>query len=493
MAVATDLQKVVEDAAAYLYVWALKDIPQDLRDALKEARGRETSTPGQRVLDTILRNVEVADAEKNLVCQDTGIAVYYCRVGEGFPLHPARIYEALRDGTERATVEHPLRSNTVHTLTRENTGQNVGHRVPIVHWDFVSDWDGLDVKCVPKGSGSENMSFLKMCIPADGVAGIKRFVLDSIVGAGGKPCPPGIVGVGIGGSADYAMHLAKEAIARPVGTRNFDPEVARLEEELFELLNETGIGPMGLGGDVTVLQCHVEHADTHMTLNPVAVNYQCWAARRATAHIAADGAVQYDREASDMAEHRLTFPTDEAHIRELRAGDSVVVDGHILGIRDRTQIRMFDQGQRPQMDLSGALLLHTAPNVRKVGEGRYEKMCIGTTTSARMVRFTEPLGQDYGVRAICGKGGLPDEAIEPMGRLGMVYFAIVGGAAALETTQIEEIEEVEWEDLMPECLWKFRVKDFGPLTVGIDSHGTSLYRDVQEQAKKRLEALYARL
>jgi fumarate hydratase subunit alpha/L(+)-tartrate dehydratase alpha subunit len=169
--------------------------------------------------------------------------------------------------------------------------------VPIVHWDFVSGWDGLDVKCVPKGSGSENMSFLKMCVPADGVAGIKRFVLDSIVGAGGKPCPPGIVGVGIGGSADYAMHLAKEAIARPVGTRNPDSEVAKLEEELYDLLNETGIGPMGLGGDVTVLQCHVEHADTHMTLNPVAVNYQCWAARRATAHIAADGTIDYDREA----------------------------------------------------------------------------------------------------------------------------------------------------------------------------------------------------
>ncbi len=111
-------------------------------------------------------------------------------------------------------------------------------------------------------------------------------------------------------------------------------------------------------------------------------------------------------------------------------------------------------------------------------------MCIGTTTSARMVRFTEPLGRDYGVRAICGKGGLPDEAIEPMRRLGMVYFAIVGGAAALETTQIEEIEEVEWEDLMPECLWKFRVKDFGPLTVGIDSHGTSLYHDVQAEAMR---------
>jgi tartrate/fumarate subfamily iron-sulfur-dependent hydro-lyase alpha chain len=293
---AVGLEDAVAEAAAHLYVWALKDIPRDLRDALAAASERETSVAGIRVLETIRRNVAVADEQENLVCQDTGIAVYYCRVGERFPLHPAGIYRALKAGTERATVGHPLRSNTVHTLTRESTGANVGYRVPIVHWDFVPDWDGLDVKCVPKGSGSENMSFLKMLVPADGVNGIKRFVLESIVGAGGKPCPPGIVGVGIGGSADYAMHLAKEAIARPVGTRNPDPLVALLEDELYGLLNETGIGPMGLGGDVTVLQCHIEHADTHMTLNPVAVNYQCWAARRASAHISADGAVELDRE-----------------------------------------------------------------------------------------------------------------------------------------------------------------------------------------------------
>jgi tartrate/fumarate subfamily iron-sulfur-dependent hydro-lyase alpha chain len=291
-----DLYGTVEDAAAHLYVWSLKDIPQDLRDALVAARDRETSIPGRRVLETIVRNVEVADEQNNLVCQDTGIAVYTCRVGEGFPLHPARIQAALKAGTERATIEHPLRSNSVHTITRENTGPNTGYRLPIVHWEFIADWDGLDVKCVPKGSGSENMSFLKMCVPADGVKGIKQFVLESIVGAGGKPCPPGIVGVGVGGSADYAMYLAKQAIARPIGTRNQDPIVAQLEDELFELLNETGIGPMGLGGDVTVLNCHIEHADTHMTLNPVAVNYQCWAARRASAHIGADGEIDYDRE-----------------------------------------------------------------------------------------------------------------------------------------------------------------------------------------------------
>jgi L(+)-tartrate dehydratase beta subunit len=194
-----------------------------------------------------------------------------------------------------------------------------------------------------------------------------------------------------------------------------------------------------------------------------------------------------------MAEHRLTFPTTEEEIRKLRAGDLVTVDGHIIGIRDRSHIRIFDEGVEPPLELSGAFLLHTAPNVRKRDDGGYDPMCIGTTTSARMVRFTEGLGRDYGVRAICGKGGMPDDAIEPMRRYGMVYFALVGGAAALETTQIEEIEEVYWEELMPECLWKFRVKDFGPLWVGIDSHGGSMFHDVQEQASKNLEEILARL
>jgi L(+)-tartrate dehydratase beta subunit len=194
-----------------------------------------------------------------------------------------------------------------------------------------------------------------------------------------------------------------------------------------------------------------------------------------------------------MASHTLTFPiTDPAEILKLRAGDEVTVQGHIIGIRDRTQIRIFDQGLEPPMDLNGAFLLHTAPNVRKLADGSYEKICIGTTTSARMVRFTEPLGSQYGVRAICGKGGFPDQAIAPMQQLGMVYLAIVGGAAALETTQIEAIEDVAWEDLMPECLWRFRVKDFGPLTVGIDAHGNSLYHDVQTQAQTKLEEIIAR-
>src|SRR5438132_14002505 len=168
-----------------------------------------------------------------------------------------------------------------------------------------------------------------------------------------------------------------------------------------------------------------------------------------------------------MASHEVVFPIqDEAEILKLRAGDEVVVQGHVIGIRDRTQIRIFDQGVEPPMDLSGAFLLHTAPGVRKLGPGRYEKICIGTTTSARMVRFTEPLGEQYGVRAICGKGGFPDEAIEPMRKHGMVYFAIVGGAAALQTTQIEEIEQVAWGEVAPGAVSRVRGRHFARRTSG---------------------------
>jgi len=195
-----------------------------------------------------------------------------------------------------------------------------------------------------------------------------------------------------------------------------------------------------------------------------------------------------------VAHHEITFPTDEATIRELHAGDTVTIQGHIVGIRDATQIRIFDKGVEPPFSLSGAALLHTAPNVRKRDDGGYEPMCIGTTTSARMSRFTEGLIRDHGSRAIIGKGGLLPAALEPLREHGGVYLAIVGGAAALETTQIEEIERVEWEDLMPECLWLFRVRDFGPLIVGMDTHGESLYENVQVEARKRLEeSIYERL
>src|SRR6266496_3114983 len=190
-----------------------------------------------------------------------------------------------------------------------------------------------------------------------------------------------------------------------------------------------------------------------------------------------------------MADITLQTPLTEDVVRKLHLQDTVYINGHIYGIRDATQIRIFDEGVAPPADLTGSVCLHTAPGVRKLPDGRYEKICIGTTTSTRMDRFVPGLVEQYGVRAIVGKGGVLEGSIQAMQRAGAVYLAIVGGAAALETLQIEEIEQVWWEDLMPECLWKFRVKDFGPLIVAIDSHGNSLYRRIQDRAAERIAAL----
>jgi L(+)-tartrate dehydratase beta subunit len=190
-----------------------------------------------------------------------------------------------------------------------------------------------------------------------------------------------------------------------------------------------------------------------------------------------------------MAHHRLKTPLSEADIRALNLEDTVSIDGTIFGIRDATQIRIFDEGVAPPVDLTGSVCLHTAPGVRKRPDGSYEKLSIGTTTSTRMDRFVPGLVETYGVRAIVGKGGLLAGSIDAMQRTGAAYLAIVGGAAALETMQIEEIEQVWWEDLMPECFWKFRVKDFGPLIVAIDAHGNSLYKRIEDRAAARIAAL----
>ncbi len=189
----------------------------------------------------------------------------------------------------------------------------------------------------------------------------------------------------------------------------------------------------------------------------------------------------------------LRPPLEEAVVRELRAGDTVTVDGPVYGLRDATLVRIFDQGQPPPVDLRGAVVLHTAPNVARAADGGYLPLSVGTTTSMRMDRFTRPLLERYGVRAIVGKGGLSADSLAGLREHGAVYLAITGGAAALETVQIEAIEGVWWEDLMPECLWRFRVRGLGPLIVAMDAAGGDLYADVLAEAKSRLAGIYARL
>ncbi len=191
--------------------------------------------------------------------------------------------------------------------------------------------------------------------------------------------------------------------------------------------------------------------------------------------------------------YRFTPPLDEAQVRALRVGDSVTLDGTVYGLRDATLIRMFDQGVASPVDLACAVVLHTAPNVVRDPDGRYRPLSVGTTTSMRMDRFTRPLLERCGARAIIGKGGLGRESLAAFRERGGVYLAITGGAAALETTQIAAIEGVWWEDLLPESLWRFRVRGLGPLTVAMDAQGGDLYAEVLAEARSRLDRIYAKL
>lgn len=274
-----EVYREIEEACKTLYIESLKDLPPDVREAVKRAYDKETYDTGKQILGTILENIEVADNNKLLICQDTGIMVYFVKIGRHVRFDGVRLEEAIREGTKRATLEHPLRSSICNTLTRKNIGTGTGKHVPVLHWEFV-DGNSIELLALPKGSGSENMSYLKMLYPSAGIEGVKKFIVECVVESGANPCPPTIVSVGLGGTADLCAALAKKAAAREIGKPNPDPEIAALEAELLEAINLTGIGPNGLGGASTALAVHIETADTHITMNPVAVNMMCWPARR---------------------------------------------------------------------------------------------------------------------------------------------------------------------------------------------------------------------
>jgi fumarate hydratase subunit alpha len=276
----------VEEAVVRALGDAVISLPKDVEDALRRATEEETSDLAQGQLRTILRNLEEARRLRLPLCQDTGVPMFFVtgRVVPG-------LQDAIRRGVARATVEVPLRPNAVHPLTRENPGTNVGVGVPRIVFR-PNDDEFVDITVLPKGAGAENMSALAMLTPAQGLNGVKGFVLDTVVRAGGRPCPPTIVGVGIGGMADQAAELAKEALLRPLDVRNDDPMLDGLELGLAEALNRTGVGPMGLGGRTTVLGVRCKLAYCHTASLPVAVNLQCWAARRATVRVHLDGRME---------------------------------------------------------------------------------------------------------------------------------------------------------------------------------------------------------
>jgi len=279
-------QKNLEAGLLQLILKAETEIPPDVITALKQAYLLETGA-AKLQLEAMLANVEKAKKKRCPMCQDTGILTFFVYIGTEFS-EIGTLKQAIEHAVARATLEIPLRPNTVDPMTSTNHGDNLGSYLPHILWDFVPG-DTVQIMTLPKGSGSENMSALGMLSPSVGLDGVKGFVVDVVKKAGGRPCPPIVVGVGIGGSADLVMNLGKRALLRPVGTRHIDTSIAILEEELLEIINKTGIGPMGLGGKITALDVHVEVAHRHPASLPVGVVIQCWADRRASMVIHHDG------------------------------------------------------------------------------------------------------------------------------------------------------------------------------------------------------------
>lgn len=267
-------------AVKELCIRAAYELGKDMVMALEKARGGEESPLGREVLDEIIENADIAMKEGMPMCQDTGVAVFFVDVGRDVAIDGS-LEEAINEGVRQGYKEGYLRRSICHPITRENTNDNTP---AIIHTRIVAG-DRVRITITPKGAGSENMSRLAMLKPAEGIEGIKRFVVDTVRGAGGNPCPPIIVGVGIGGDFEKVALLAKEALLREVGSPNPDKDLARLEEGLLEEINSLGIGPMGFGGRVTALAVHIKVFPCHIASLPVAVNIQCHAVRHKEAVI----------------------------------------------------------------------------------------------------------------------------------------------------------------------------------------------------------------
>ena len=262
------------------------ELPTDVIKALKSANEIEEGIAKTQI-ETILTNIDLAKKTKRPMCQDTGIQTFFITVGIDFP-HINKLKELIKDAVKTATNEIPLRPNTVDPFTGENHKDNTGDHIPYITWDFTEGSD-VQITALPKGGGSENMSKLGMLKPGVGLEGVKDFIVDEMIKAAGNPCPPTVVGVGIGGGADLAMKLGKMALCRSVGERHKNKTIAVMEEELIKRINDSGIGPMGLGGNTTVLDVHIEKAHRHPASLPVGIAVQCWADRRANMVIHSDG------------------------------------------------------------------------------------------------------------------------------------------------------------------------------------------------------------
>lgn len=271
----------IKETVYELYKKAVINLPEDMKISLKTSLKNEDNDLAKLNIESILKNIEIAEEKEIPMCQDTGLPVIFVKMGN---VEVEDLKKGIEEGIIKATKEIPIRPNIVDPISRKNTNVNIGHYIPPIDIELI-DEDYLEITILPKGFGSENNNKLKMALPAEGIEGIKDFVVETILSAKGKPCPPTVVGVGVGGTSDLSLKLAKKALLGEIGKRNEDPILAKLEEDIIEEVNKSGIGPMGLGGKTTTIDVKIIKGDTHTAGLPIGVCIQCWANRHATEKI----------------------------------------------------------------------------------------------------------------------------------------------------------------------------------------------------------------
>ena len=489
--------KRLTDIMAQFVGFTAKKLPDDVIAKLEELRDKESSPMAKVIYDTMFKNQELAVKLDRPSCQDTGVLQFWVKCGTAFP-YIDDLEVLLKEAVIQATVETPLRHNSVETFDEYNTGKNVGKGTPTVWWDIVPNSDQCEIYTYMAGGGCTLPGNATVLMPGEGYEGVTKFVLDRMTTYGLNACPPLLIGVGVGTSVETAALNSKKALMRPIGTHNENANAAKMEKLLEDGINAIGLGPQGMGGNYSVMGVNIENTARHPSAIGVAVNVGCWSHRRG--HIVFDKDLNYtvDTHTGFVYEENvmavvvkddkkiLVTPVSAEDLKDIHIGDIVYLSGDLTTCRDVAHRRVVEEGREMPVNVKDCGILHAGPIIRPLDNEQYEMVSVGPTTSMRMEKFEYEFVEETGVRVIVGKGGMKENTQRACKDYGAIHCVFPAGNAVVAATEVEEIVEAQWKDLgMPETLWHCHVKEFGPLIVSIDSYGRNYFEEKKVEYNKK--------
>jgi fumarate hydratase class I len=485
------------------------NLPPDVRKAMGGAIGVETpGTQSAQALSIIATNIDMAASEESPICQDTGMPTFVVHTPVG--VNQLIIKKAIRNAVAEATRKGKLRPNSVDSITGKNTGNNLGHETPVIHFEQWEE-DEIEVRLILKGGGCENKN-IQYSLPctlehlgrADrDLEGVHKCILHSVWQAQGQGCAPGAIGVCIGSDRAHGYMLAKQELFRTLDDVNPDPVLAKLEADIMEEANKLGVGAMGFGGKTSLIGCKITAANRLPASFFVSVAYDCWAYRRLGVRLNPetgeivhwlyrDPAEPVQKMATEEGfpltgkEVVLTAPVTEEQVRALKVGDVVIINGDMFTGRDN--VHHYLMHNPAPVDMNGAVLYHCGPVMLKQNE-KWTVKAAGPTTSSREEPYQADVIRNFGVRVVIGKGGMGAKTLAALKDFGAVYLNGIGGAAQFYARTVKEVKGVYLEQFgIPESMWHIRVEGFAAI-VTMDSHGNSLHADVEKATGEELGKL----